>query len=118
MGRILTLMAALVDELDGAVLDGEPLRVVTDPATISPPCVVVEPPNLTRLTSCADGAIFTVALVATGAAGSALALAQLDALLDAVVDRLDPDTVQPATYLLPPTGEPSPALLLTLERTT
>lgn len=115
MGRIVSTMAALADELRAAAPD---LNVVTNPAAINPPCALIEPPTLTRLTSCADSATLTVALLAPGQAGTADALAVLDELLDAVVDVLDPDKIEPATYVLPATAEPAAALLLTLERTT
>jgi hypothetical protein len=105
-------MAAVAAELDGT-----PLRVVTNPAAINPPCAVVEPPVLERLTDCAAAATVRVHLLAPGGVGSGDALAILDDMLDAAAAALDPDKIEPTTYLLPATGEPAPALTLTMERT-
>jgi len=107
-------MADVAAEL-GAI-DG--LNVVTDPAAINPPCAVVEPPRLARLTGCGWNAQTRVHLVAPAGVGSADALHVLDEMLSLIVGTLDPDAAEPTTYILPATGEPAPALTLTLERTT
>lgn len=112
MGRLRAVMAAVAEELAG--LD---VHAVMDPLAINPPCAVIEPPTLERLTGCADGATVRVHLIAPAGVGSADALTVLDEMLDAVMPALDPDRVEPTTYVLPSTGEPSPALTLTLERT-
>lgn len=93
------------------------LNVVTDPAAINPPCAIIEPPRLERLTGCGWNAATRVHLVAPAGVGSSDALTVLDELLDLVAGTVDPDSVEPTTYILPATGDPAPALTLTMERT-
>lgn len=113
MGGILgTVMRQVVDDLTAGGI-----AATDNPAAIDPPCAVVEIPRLERLTGCAQSATVTVVLVAPGAAATADALAVLDDLLTAALTIVDPDTVNPATYVLPQTGDTAPALLLTFERT-
>lgn len=115
MGPIRTAMANMAGELAG--IGG--LNVVTDPAAINPPCAVIEPPRLARLTGCDWDAQHRVHLVAPAGVGSADALNVLDEMLDAITAAgIDPDAAEPTTYILPATGEPAPALTLTFERTT
>lgn len=112
MGPLRQAMHDVAQEL--AAIDG--LNVVTDPAAINPPCAVIEPPRLERLTGCAWNAMTRVHLVAPAGVGSGDALTVLDEMLALVAGVVDPDAAEPTTYILPATGDPAPALTLTLER--
>ena len=90
------------------------VRAVTDPQAVNPPCVVIDPPSLERITSGHYAILHRVHLIAPGF-GNADAISNLDGLLESVFD-LDPDSIEPSTFTLGSTGEAAPALTLTLER--
>jgi len=105
-------MEALAEEIRAC-----DVRVTIDPVGVNPPCAVVDPPTLERLTYGGHwNVIHQVHLVAPGGTGTADALAILDSMLDKVAQALDPSSIQPSTYTLGSTGDGAPSLTLTLER--
>lgn len=104
-------MTALLEELRGSGV-----RATDDPVAVNPPCAVVEPPVITRLSMGHYGVSHRVHLVAPGGTGTYDAIATLDAMLESVLELLDPDEITPSTYTLGSTGDGAPALTLTLER--
>jgi hypothetical protein len=90
------------------------VRAIIDPQAVNPPCVVIDPPRLERLSTAHYAVTHRIHVVAPGPGGMD-ALSTLDTLLEQLWDT-DPDTVEPSTYTLGSTGEPVPALTITLER--
>ena len=111
MGTYSTVMGQMYDEIHALGV-----RVTDDPASVNPPCVVIDPPSIERLTMGHYNIRHQIHIVAPGGTGTADALATLDSILDVLVDALDPSSIEPSTYTLGSTGDGAPALTLTLER--
>jgi hypothetical protein len=110
-GTYATVMGAMWNEINALGL-----RVTDDPMSVNPPCVVIDPPSIDRLTMGHYNIRHQIHIVAPGGTGTADALATLDSMLDILVDALDPSSIEPSTYTLGSTGDGAPALTLTLER--
>ena len=111
IGIYAVAMSQMADELDAC-----DVRVTIDPVGVNPPCAVVDPPTIVRLSMGHYNIQHTIHLVAPGGTGTRDALAILDDMLERVINAIDPDSIQPSTYTLGSTGDGAPALTITLER--
>lgn len=93
------------------LLNDADITATTDPRAATPPCVLVPPPErdyVNNATMCAYAARWALVAMVPGP-GNAEAHAQLDAMVDAVVNVLPVERAVLTAYVLSPDSAPLPA---------
>jgi hypothetical protein len=111
VGSIVAHAQALANEV-AAPLEGSPtVRAYVDPAEAANnrPCVLIAPPTIDYQRK---ANVWRVVCLSSQANGSLAALAELDALVQAVTARLVVEVADPGSYALVPETGPVPAYVL------
>lgn len=105
---------AIVARLETVTVDGQPVRVFTDPQAVAPPCLFLPPPsaNFTFGKGTAE-ATWELFIVAPTAGGSAPAFDAIYAITDALVALGLPLAAMENYQLTLPSGNVAPAIRVT-----
>lgn len=90
------------------------VRATTDPRKLVAPGILITPPRIVFDVNCGGTATWTLYAVASAPKGDAMAWQQIDQMLGAALDVLQPDSAEPAAWAPDQESPAMPAYRLTL----